>query len=154
MDFLYKILSMRAFNSPLSCRINSECIHDRVSPQSAMFLGGPIYTDLPYKGSQVSMSFSALQIYAHISCPVVFCFGEVSVDLTHTIDQAPVEQPWRVWVKTSRKYTDEYTINKKCNKTICILWDIMENTVQKASHRRAQYWLDYHNVCQCQYGNN
>ena len=38
---------MRAFNSPLSCRINSECILDRVSPQSAMFLGGPIYTDLP-----------------------------------------------------------------------------------------------------------
>ena len=47
MDFLYKILSMRALNSPLSCRINSECIHDRVSPQSAMFLGGPIYTDIP-----------------------------------------------------------------------------------------------------------
>ena len=40
MDFLYKIPSMRAFNSPLSCRINSECIHDRVSPQSAMFLTG------------------------------------------------------------------------------------------------------------------
>ena len=40
MDFLYKIPSMRAFNSPLSCRINSECIHDRVSPQSAMFLRG------------------------------------------------------------------------------------------------------------------
>ena len=40
MDFLYKILSMRAFNSPLSCRINSECIHDRVSPQSAMFFRG------------------------------------------------------------------------------------------------------------------
>ena len=39
-DFLYKIPSMRAFNSPLSCRINSECIHDRVSPQSAMFLRG------------------------------------------------------------------------------------------------------------------
>ena len=40
MDFLYKILSMRAFNSPLSCRINSECIHDRVSPLSAMFFRG------------------------------------------------------------------------------------------------------------------
>ena len=31
---------MRPFNSPLSCRINSECTHDRVSPQSAMFLRG------------------------------------------------------------------------------------------------------------------
>ena len=60
MDFLNKILSMRAFNSPLSYRINSECIHDRVSPQSAMFLWGPIYTDLPHtyvktKGQHIVM---------------------------------------------------------------------------------------------------
>ena len=40
MDFLYKILLMHALNIPLSCRINSECIHDRVSPQSAMFFRG------------------------------------------------------------------------------------------------------------------